>query len=66
MKIIVNGESKEYEKSLTIQELIDSLKINGKVMATAINMEVVKKDKWSTHQIKDGDKVEFLQFVGGG
>jgi sulfur carrier protein len=29
-------------------------------------MEIVKKDNWSTFTPKDNDKIELLQFVGGG
>jgi hypothetical protein len=29
-------------------------------------MEVIKKEQWDTWKLKDGDKVEFLEFVGGG
>ncbi|NQY54065.1 MAG: sulfur carrier protein ThiS, partial [Campylobacteraceae bacterium] len=37
-----------------------------KVMAIAINMEIVKKENWSNFQIQEDDKIELLQFVGGG
>ncbi|MDA3907468.1 MAG: sulfur carrier protein ThiS [Sulfurimonas sp.] len=65
MKLIVNGENKE-TNSKTIQELLDELGISEKVMAAAVNMNVVKKDSWSEFQLSENDKVEFLQFVGGG
>jgi sulfur carrier protein len=65
LKLIVNGENKE-TNSKTIQELLDELGISEKVMAAAVNMNVVKKDSWSEFQLSENDKVEFLQFVGGG
>jgi sulfur carrier protein len=65
MKLIVNGEVKE-SNAQTIQELIDELGIESKVMASAVNMNVVKKEQWQSHQLLENDKVEFLQFVGGG
>lgn len=65
MKLIVNGETKETH-SVTIQDLLDELDINEKVMAAAVNMNVVKKDKWAEFRLSENDKVEFLQFVGGG
>ena len=65
MQLIVNGEAKEC-KANTIQELIDELGIESKVMAAAVNMNVVKKELWSSHSLCENDKVEFLQFVGGG
>ncbi len=65
MKLIVNGEEK-ITQSKTVQDLLDELDINDKVMAAAVNMNVVKKENWSSFELSENDKVEFLQFVGGG
>lgn len=65
MILTINGETKEV-KSTTIDTLLDELGVKDKVMASAVNMEVVKKENWSTYELKERDKVEFLQFVGGG
>lgn len=66
IQIIVNGETKEIAKDTTITSLLQTLGIEEKTMASAINMEVVKKENWNSHIIQEGDKVEFLHFVGGG
>jgi len=66
MKIIINGESRELSSAMSVEELLKELKILDRVMAVAINMEIIKKDNWATHKIKDGDKIEALEFVGGG
>lgn len=65
MILIINGETKETD-SVSIQDLLDELELNEKVMAAAVNMNVVKKENWSTVTLSQNDKVEFLQFVGGG
>lgn len=66
MNLIVNGEKIECKENSTLQAVITSLKIEDKVMAAAVNMEIVKKDEWSTYIVKEDDKLELLQFVGGG
>ncbi len=66
MNLIVNGEEKQFEENSTLQTIITSLKIEDKVMAAAVNMEIVKKDEWNTYIVKEDDKLELLQFVGGG
>jgi len=66
MKIVVNGEEKTFEDGTTLAEIIEKLGISSKVMAAAVNMEVVKKDNWSSFIPKEGDKIELLHFVGGG
>ena len=66
MKIIVNGEEKDVQDSITVDKLLSQLGIKDKTMAAAIDMQVIKKDDWETREIKEGEKVEFLHFVGGG
>jgi sulfur carrier protein len=66
MKVVINGETKEIEEGITVGKLLDELGIRDKTMATAIDMQVVKKEAWDKRIIKEGEKVEFLHFVGGG
>ncbi len=66
MTLIINGETKEFDDSSTLQDIITNLQIENKVMAAAVNMQIVKKDEWSTYIPQNDDKLELLQFVGGG
>lgn len=66
MKITVNGEEREYQDNISLQQLITELNIEDKVMAAAVNMEIVKKDDWGSYILNDNDRVELLHFVGGG
>jgi sulfur carrier protein len=66
MKIIVNGEIKEFNENITLQEILKDLSLEGKVMAAAVNMEIVKQDSWEDYRLKEDDKLELLDFVGGG
>jgi len=65
-KIIINGEDKSFDDNMSLKDIIVSLKIEDKVMAAAVNMEIVKKDNWCEFIPKENDKLELLQFVGGG
>jgi len=66
MNIIVNGQEKRFEKKLSLGQLLEELSLVGKVMAAAVNMDIVKQDNWHKHMLQEGDKVELLDFVGGG
>ena len=66
MQLTVNGENVEIASGSTLIDIMKHLSIEGQVMATAVNMEVVKQDIWDEFKPVDGDKVEMLQFVGGG
>jgi sulfur carrier protein len=66
MQLIINGETKEFEEGTSLQKVITSLQIEDKVMAAAVNMQIVKKDDWGNFRLQNSDKLELLQFVGGG
>lgn len=66
MTLIINGETKDFQDDFSLQNIITNLQIEDKVMAAAVNMNIVKKDDWNTFIPKNDDKIELLQFVGGG
>ena len=66
MNLIINGEKLSFEDGKTIFEIMTELKIIDKVMAVAVNMNIVKKEEWSSFIPQENDKIELLQFVGGG
>ena len=66
MTLIINGETKEFSDGFSLQNIITDLQIDSKVMAAAVNMNIIKKDDWNNFIPKDDDKIELLQFVGGG
>ncbi len=66
MNVVVNGENRNFTDSVSLINILEELSLVGKVMAAAVNMEIVKQDSWDTYRLKDGDKLELLDFVGGG
>ena len=66
MNLVVNGEAKKFEDGISLGDIIQQLKIEDKVMAAAVNMEIIKKDNWKDYRPVNDDKLELLQFVGGG
>ncbi len=66
MQIKVNGEMREIAEGSSMLDLIRSLGLEERVMASALNMEIVKQDAWGNAVLKEGDTIELLDFVGGG
>ena len=66
MNVTINGEVRVCADGTTLASLIDDLGIKVKVMAAAVNMNVVKKADWESYLLSDDDKIELLHFVGGG
>ena len=67
MKLIVAGTEKEYEEGLTVEQLIEKENVEMPLYVTVtINDDFVQTEERETRQLKDGDHVEFLYFMGGG
>ena len=70
MLITVNGESREVEAGTTLAMLV--LKLSGESgrdprgIAIERNLEIVPKSEHATTVIEAGDRIEVVQFVGGG
>lgn len=66
MKILVNGETKKFEKELNLSELLNELDLPSKLIAIELNKNVVRKKDWEEIKLSDEDKIEIVHFVGGG
>ena len=64
--ITVNGEEKKIEDSATLAELASGLGLRTDRIAAELNGDIVPKSKYDTTELKDGDSVELVNFVGGG
>lgn len=66
-KIIVNGEAQEVQLPLNLTELIQKNNVQQPEMVSVqLNDDFVDRSEWDSLQIKDGDTVDFLYFMGGG
>jgi sulfur carrier protein len=65
MRIEVNGEHREVEAS-TILALVEELGLDVRKVAVERNLEIVPRSLHATTALADGDRVELVQFVGGG
>ena len=67
MKLTVNGETLELDKSINIKELLVVAKADQPEYVTVqLNGEFVDQSGFENTFVKEGDTVEFLYFMGGG
>lgn len=67
MKLTVNGETLELDKSINIKELLVVAKADQPEYVTVqLNGEFVDHSGFENTFVKEGDTVEFLYFMGGG
>lgn len=66
-QIKVNGEAQTVELPLNITELIRKNNVDQPDMVSVqVNEEFADREDWDNIQLKDGDEVDFLYFMGGG
>ena len=66
MQVTINGEAKNINGELSIRDLLKELQVEEKIVALSINANLVKRDTWDSTLIRENDKIELLQFMGGG
>ena len=66
IKITVNGKQMTVNLKYSLKTLIDKLKLPIKKVAIELNREIVNKKKISKIILNSGDKIEIVNFIGGG
>ena len=66
IKIIVNCKQMTVNLKYSLKNLIDKLKLPIKKIAIELNRQIVDKKRLSKIILKSGDKIEIVNFIGGG
>lgn len=64
--IALNGESREVPENLTLEALLEWLKLPVDRVAVEHNLEIVPRAQWQQARVVQGDRLEVVHFVGGG
>ncbi len=65
MKLIVNGEERDV-RAESLAGLIAELGLDPRKVAAERNLAIVPRSLHGTTELADGDRIELVQFVGGG
>ena len=67
MKLVVNGKESAFSEGLTVSELLVVQKVKmPEMVSVELNDQILKRTEFEQKTLADGDKVEFLYFMGGG
>ncbi|HEY9576622.1 MAG TPA: sulfur carrier protein ThiS [Pseudobacillus sp.] len=67
MNIIINGKHEQIAlQEPTLENLLTAYSLQGKSVIVEANGQIVPKEKISSTNVKEGDRIEIVQFVGGG
>ena len=65
-KIQLNGKQLKINNNLSIRDLLKKYKLNERKIAIEINGMILPKNHYKKKKIKNRDKIEIVQFIGGG
>ncbi|MEL7030645.1 MAG: sulfur carrier protein ThiS [Pseudomonadota bacterium] len=66
MQIFLNGESRNVDPGTSVEALVLTLSDDPRGIAIERNLEIVPKAEHGKTLLEDGDRLEVVQFVGGG
>ncbi|MCX5771394.1 MAG: sulfur carrier protein ThiS [Candidatus Hydrogenedentes bacterium] len=67
MKLTINGQEVDGVASNTVTDLLVEQKVKTPVyVSVELNGEILDRNQLDSATLKDGDRVEFLYFMGGG
>ena len=66
--LTVNGKSREVEgnREIALPALLAAFEVNPRLVAVAINGDVIPKTDYVSVTVRDGDAIEIVRMVGGG
>lgn len=66
MDITLNGEEYDHDGEATVAGLLTALDLETRKIAVERNREIVPRSLYDNTPVADGDRIEIVQFVGGG
>ena len=66
MRLTINGEELSFEEILDVAALVRALGLDPRKVAVERNLEIVPRSTYAAVRLVEGDKLEIVQFVGGG
>lgn len=65
MELKINGKSEAFSGG-SVLDLLKTKKIEPQMVAVEVNDSMVEREQLAATQLKEGDRLEFLFYMGGG
>lgn len=65
MQVKINGKAEEFLGG-SVLDLLKAKKIEPQMVAVEVNDSMVEREHLGATQLKEGDRLEFLFYMGGG
>lgn len=64
--VLVNGKKEQIGGEITLSDLLKGRNIKKETVTVELNSQIVDKNKYDDVKIKNGDRLEFVYYMGGG
>jgi len=65
MRVLVNGEPRDFAGPATVAELLERLELRGQ-LAVELNHRLLPRSRWLAQPLAEGDRIEVVRAIGGG
>ncbi len=66
ISITVNGKPRQLRAEMSVTAMLAGFEINPRLVAVAVNGDVIPKPEYERVVVRDGDAIEVVRMVGGG
>lgn len=66
MKCIINGDPFTFDSEVSIQDILDHLELDKKRVIAEHNQSLIQREDFANQIVREDDRLELLEFVGGG
>ncbi len=62
----INGERRSVPQLPSVRALLAHLRLKEERIAVELNSRILRREEWERTPLRDRDRIEIVQFVGGG
>jgi len=66
VEIFVNGDPRRVPVGQTVSGLLTDLELNGRLVVVELNRQILRRGELPEIGLESGDRIELVNFVGGG
>lgn len=66
VRVRLNGKDRDVEAGHSVRSLLESLELNPLLVVVELNKEILARDSYGHREVREGDTLELVHFVGGG
>lgn len=66
MTVTINGVSQQIAPGITVTQLLEAIGLDPRLIVVEYNRDILDRSVFGATELKAGDSLELVHFVGGG